>query len=91
MVPLQGWESSLVPVTVWDDEICDTILAVQAGETSSGLSFIVGGPHGTSDAVKQRADRVLRLSSMVLNHQVAHGLMPSLFPFLGMVDSSVGC
>ncbi len=46
-----------------------TILA-QVGDTSSGLTFVIGGPHGTSDAVKQRADMVLRLSSMVLNHQV---------------------
>ena len=46
------------------------MLLVQAGDTSSGLTFVIGGPHGTSDAVKQRADMVLRLSSMVLNHQV---------------------
>ncbi len=46
------------------------MLLVQAGDTSSGLTFVIGGPHGTGDAVKQRADRILRLSSMVLNHQV---------------------
>ena len=33
--------------------------------------FAVGGPFGHGAAVRERADRTIRLSSMVMNHQVA--------------------
>ncbi|EEH53405.1 uncharacterized protein MICPUCDRAFT_29179 [Micromonas pusilla CCMP1545] len=37
----------------------------------SGIVFCVGGPFGHGDAVTRRADARVRLSSMVMNHQVA--------------------
>lgn len=36
------------------------------------LVFAIGGPFGHGQEVRQRADESIRLSSMVLNHQVAH-------------------
>ncbi|MCA9571765.1 MAG: 23S rRNA (pseudouridine(1915)-N(3))-methyltransferase RlmH [Myxococcales bacterium] len=37
----------------------------------TGLVFAIGGPYGHGAAVRDRAWRVVRLSSLVLNHQVA--------------------
>jgi len=34
--------------------------------------FVVGGPYGHGDAVRQRGDDCLRLSRLVLNHQLAY-------------------
>ncbi len=46
---------------------------IQVGdERSSGMVFAVGGAYGHSDAVRARADRMIRLSSCVLNHAVAN-------------------
>lgn len=36
-----------------------------------GLVFAIGGPYGHGAAVRARAWRVVRLSSLVLNHQLA--------------------
>ena len=36
------------------------------------LCFVLGGPFGHAASVKERADDSVRLSKMVLNHQVAH-------------------
>lgn len=36
------------------------------------LTFLIGGPHGHSAFVRHRAQETIRLSDMVLNHQVAH-------------------
>ncbi|MBN2798235.1 MAG: 23S rRNA (pseudouridine(1915)-N(3))-methyltransferase RlmH [Deltaproteobacteria bacterium] len=38
---------------------------------ASGLVFAIGGPYGLSDEVRQRAWRTVRLSSLVLNHDLA--------------------
>ena len=57
------------------------MLVVQAGDVSSGLTFVIGGPHGTSEAVRKRADMVLRLSSMVLNHQVVNRAVHSIMRY----------
>lgn len=37
----------------------------------SSLLFVLGGAYGLSRAVRDRAHRVVRLSSLVLNHEVA--------------------
>ncbi|XP_020108999.1 putative RNA methyltransferase At5g10620 isoform X2 [Ananas comosus] len=43
-----------------------------AGKTgSSCLTFCIGGPYGHGPLVRERADAAIRLSSLVLNHQVA--------------------
>ena len=36
------------------------------------IAFLIGGPHGHGPAARQRAHETVRLSDMVLNHQVAH-------------------
>ncbi|MCB9664390.1 MAG: 23S rRNA (pseudouridine(1915)-N(3))-methyltransferase RlmH [Alphaproteobacteria bacterium] len=41
----------------------------------TGLVFALGGPYGHGEAVRSRADRVVRLSSLVLNHEVARVLL----------------
>ncbi|PNW72157.1 hypothetical protein CHLRE_16g680100v5 [Chlamydomonas reinhardtii] len=46
-------------------------LVAAAGDEGRPIAFCIGGPYGHSDAVRGRADRMIRLSSMVLNHQVA--------------------
>ncbi|KAH7664766.1 23S rRNA (pseudouridine(1915)-N(3))-methyltransferase protein [Dioscorea alata] len=38
---------------------------------SARLSFCIGGPYGHGPQVRERADVTIRLSSMVLNHQIA--------------------
>lgn len=47
------------------------LLAMVGEEHAAGVVFAVGGAYGHSDAVRQRADRVVKLSSCVLNHAVA--------------------
>ncbi len=39
-----------------------------------GLTFCIGGPYGHSEAVRARADDTVRLSSLVLNHQVSEAI-----------------
>lgn len=46
-------------------------LRLAGDRSAANLVFIVGGPFGLADTVRQRADAVLRLSDCVLNHQVA--------------------
>ncbi|KAK9097740.1 hypothetical protein Syun_024785 [Stephania yunnanensis] len=43
-----------------------------AGNTgSSAISFCIGGPYGHGKHLRERANVTIRLSSMVLNHQIA--------------------
>ncbi|CAK7354340.1 unnamed protein product [Dovyalis caffra] len=43
-----------------------------AGNTgASRLSFCIGGPYGHGKQMRKRANASIRLSSMVLNHQIA--------------------
>ncbi|XP_064945627.1 putative RNA methyltransferase At5g10620 isoform X3 [Musa acuminata AAA Group] len=43
-----------------------------AGRTgSTRLAFCIGGPYGHGPQLRNRADVTIRLSSMVLNHQIA--------------------
>ncbi|XP_077222607.1 methyltransferase [Tasmannia lanceolata] len=47
-------------------------LVGDAGKTgSSTLVFCIGGPYGHGHQLRERADVTIRLSSMVLNHQLA--------------------
>ncbi|CAN6681849.1 unnamed protein product [Malus baccata var. baccata] len=47
-------------------------LVGDAGNTgASRLSFCVGGPYGHGKRLRERADVSIKLSSMVLNHQIA--------------------
>ncbi|XP_022131417.1 putative RNA methyltransferase At5g10620 isoform X4 [Momordica charantia] len=38
---------------------------------ASRLSFCIGGPYGHGQQLRQRANLTIKLSSMVLNHQIA--------------------
>lgn len=42
-----------------------------ASSGATGLVFAIGGPYGHAPAVRERAWRVIRLSSLVLNHELA--------------------
>jgi 23S rRNA (pseudouridine1915-N3)-methyltransferase len=45
---------------------------LREGLTAQGaLVFAIGGPYGHGEALRRRAWRTVRLSSLVLNHQVA--------------------
>ncbi|CAM8891290.1 unnamed protein product [Rhodiola kirilowii] len=47
-------------------------LIARAGNTgASRLSFCIGGPYGHGPQLRERANVSIRLSSMVLNHQIA--------------------
>lgn len=48
----------------------------QVGDNGvSNLVFGIGGPYGHSSEVRMRADEMVKLSDMVLNHQVKTGLL----------------
>jgi len=40
-------------------------------ETQKEITFIVGGPEGVSEAIKRRAQMILRISDLTLNHEIA--------------------
>ncbi len=44
---------------------------VEEGRRDAALVFALGGPYGHGPAVRERAWRTVRLSSLVLNHEVA--------------------
>ncbi|KAL4430881.1 hypothetical protein ABPG75_006137 [Micractinium tetrahymenae] len=48
------------------------LLAQASNQSWPSLVFCIGGPFGHAPAVRQRGDDTIRLSKMVLNHQVAH-------------------
>lgn len=48
------------------------LLAQASDEGWPQLVFCIGGPFGHSKEVRSRADDQIKLSKMVLNHQVAH-------------------
>lgn len=51
------------------EEFAERIARV--GNECSRIVVAIGGPYGHDDAMRQRADWLLRLSDMVLNHKVA--------------------
>ncbi len=56
----------------------DDFEALFAGALRDGRSrvvFAIGGPHGHGDAVRQQAARVIALSPMVLNHELARVIL----------------
>lgn len=55
---------------VTSHDIAD-IIAKAGDDGISNLVFTIGGPYGLSEDVRNKADDVIRLSSLVLNHQVA--------------------
>ncbi|XP_075265616.1 uncharacterized protein LOC142358028 [Convolutriloba macropyga] len=49
-----------------------TLLADAGDRGLNRIVFCIGGPYGHSQEVQQRGSKTIRLSAMVLNHQVAH-------------------
>jgi len=47
-------------------------IIAQAGDNGTPLAFCIGGPFGHGAAVRARANDTIKLSTMVLNHQVAY-------------------
>ena len=41
----------------------------------SRFEFVIGGPYGVDDALKQRADLVLSLSPLTMSHQIVRGVL----------------
>ncbi|PRW58579.1 RNA methyltransferase At5g10620 [Chlorella sorokiniana] len=48
------------------------LLAQASDQSWPSLVFCIGGPFGHAPAVRARGNETIRLSKMVLNHQVAH-------------------
>ena len=51
------------------------ILEAAALDGVQQLAFAIGGPYGHHESLRQRSHETLRLSSLVLNHQVARVLL----------------
>lgn len=51
------------------------LLAAAPDSGRDGIVFLIGGPHGHGAAVARAAHARIRLSDMVLNHQLAHILL----------------
>eukprot|EP00899_Mesostigma_viride_P018832 jgi/Mesvir1/26950/Mv20670-RA.1 len=56
--------------TITSEQMAE-LLATAGDSGSSSLIFCIGGPFGHGNRVKGRANDQIRLSSMVLNHEVA--------------------
>lgn len=46
-------------------------LLSKLSEQRRNIAFCVGGPHGASELLKERANLTLKLSSLTLNHEVS--------------------
>ncbi|GMH45115.1 hypothetical protein BSKO_13072 [Bryopsis sp. KO-2023] len=46
-------------------------LIADAADQGLGLTFCIGGPYGHAQDVRNRANKIVKLSPMVLNHEVA--------------------
>lgn len=53
------------------EELAQWLRTLQRDGSSGRLVFAIGGPYGHSPAVREQAWRVLALSSLVLNHELA--------------------
>ncbi|KAH6783592.1 methyltransferase [Perilla frutescens var. hirtella] len=62
-------------------------LIADAGNTgASSILFCIGGPYGHGRQLRERADVSIRLSSLVLNHEIALGLDYSQRPEVSSLD-----
>ena len=58
-----------------DDSELATLLESHMVAGTADWVLVIGGAHGLSDAVRQRADLLLSLSAMTLPHQLARLLL----------------
>lgn len=47
-----------------------SLCILQAGDRNADLVFCIGGPFGHSNDLRAQANKVVKLSDMVMNHQV---------------------
>ncbi len=77
MVRRLGGEASATYVVAMDehgDDVTSADMARLLGAHGS-VAFLVGGADGLGAAVRERADRVMRLSSLTLTHEWARALL----------------
>ncbi|KAJ3693469.1 hypothetical protein LUZ60_008949 [Juncus effusus] len=55
---------------IFSEEMAD-LIGDASNTGSARLSFCIGGPYGHGPKLRERADVAIRVSSMVLNHQIA--------------------
>ncbi|WRX31623.1 RNA methyltransferase RlmH - like 2 [Theobroma cacao] len=55
----------------WHQIASGKLGAYAAGIGALRLSFCIGGPYGHGQQIRERANVSIKLSSMVLNHQIA--------------------
>ena len=73
-VGAKGGNTVVVAMDEHGDAMDSTAFAKLLGRHGS-LTFLVGGADGLTDAVRARADRVLRLSRMTFTHEWARVLL----------------
>ena len=60
---------------------------VDQGRQQGAVGFAIGGPYGLDVAVRERAWRVVRLSDLVLNHEVARVvLVEQIYRALSLIE-----
>jgi 23S rRNA (pseudouridine1915-N3)-methyltransferase len=67
-----------VPYVLLDERGKDFTSPEFAGfieKRSSGVNFLIGGPYGVSDAIREGADETIALSKMTLTHEMARLLL----------------
>ncbi len=69
-----GTATFVVAMDERGDDLTSVDLATLLG-THGSLSFLIGGADGLAPAIRDRADRMLRLSSLTLTHEWARVLL----------------
>ena len=63
--------SMVVVISIYANPTAHCNLQVQAGDRNAdSLVFCIGGPFGHSNDLRAQANKMVKLSDMVLNHQV---------------------
>ena len=71
----------------WSSEELSLRLYEQIALGQGKLTFLIGGPYGTSKAVQQRADVTLSLSKMTFTHEMALLLLSEQLYRAAMIHS----
>ncbi len=71
----------------WSSEELSLRLYEQIALGQGKLTFLIGGPYGTSKAVQQRADVTLSLSKMTFTHEMALLLLTEQLYRAAMIHS----
>ena len=71
----------------WSSEELSLHLYEQIAQGQGKLTFLIGGPYGTSKAVQERADVMLSLSKMTFTHEMALLLLTEQLYRAAMIHS----